>query len=171
MQPGKDVNRLQFFCSRFVVICLTTNESVRNALLQFFCSRFNIFLFHVCVVIMFLISFNSSVLDSIWYLPVSCVRGNYVFDKLQFFCSRFNIFLFHVCVVIMFLISFNSSVLDSNSWFYLLLFKFFPALSMVFVRGFILLVDARLVKSLAIWRLRCTKSSDEQFNSSTPWRL
>ena len=67
--------------------------------------------------------------------------------------------------------NFNSSVLDSELWFYLLLYKSFPALFMVFVRGFIPLVDARLVKPLTVSRPRCTKNSDEQFNPSISWGL
>jgi len=42
---------------------------------------------------------------------------------------------------------------------------------MVFVRGFIPVFDARFVIPLTVSRLRYTKNSDEQFNSSISWGL
>ncbi len=56
-------------------------------------------------------------------------------------------------------------------WFISFFLSFSLPRSRVFVRGFISVFDARLVKSLTISRIRCSKNSDGQFNSSITWRL
>ena len=94
-------------------------------------------------------SFNSSVLDS----TVNCFvkpHPPFTITVLQFFCFRFVYEIFDNVVISAGHVNFNSSVLDSDSWFYLPLFKFFPALFMIFVRGTIHPPCLRSVKSLTV---------------------
>ena len=95
--------------------------------LQFFCFRFALGLNARVFLFLAVKRFNSSVLDS---------------KAFELVLDAFKSLGLNP--------SFNSSVLDSDSWFYLPLYKFFPALFMVFVRGFIPLVDARFVKPLTV---------------------
>ncbi len=137
---GCNFLKLQFFCFRFFFrIDIGFRPIICYEVeLQFFCFRFR----------------------RIRRTPKGTMIAS---QKLQFFCFRFAVGSDKKNAMFL-LESFNSSVLDSEPWFYLPLFKFFPALFTGSRQRVIPVFDARFVIPLTVSRLRYMKNSDGQFN-------